>query len=84
MGVTFKETKQRKLKRMLGLRIMNMIGMISWRDDEYGEAKQFIRLVHPLSWAWIVAVMIYGVLAQGIPDTIDDIKHSIKYDTVWF
>jgi hypothetical protein len=84
MGMTFEETKRRKLKRMLGLRIMNMLGMIAWRDDGYGEAKQHLRLVHPLTWIWIVAMALYGILMQGIPETISDISDSLKYDCVWF
>ena len=32
MGMTYEETKQRKLQRMLGLRIMNAVGMISWAE----------------------------------------------------
>jgi hypothetical protein len=86
MGVsmTYEETKRRKLKRMISLRIMNALGMVSWLGDGYGEAKQHLRLIHPLTWAWIVAMGIFGVLAQGIPDTLTDIKHSLKEDTVWF
>jgi hypothetical protein len=69
---------------MLGLRIMNMIGMVAWRKSEYEIAEQKLRLIHPLTWVWIVAMLIYGVLAQGIPETLSDISDSLKYDTVWF
>ena len=82
--MTYEETKQRKLKRMSGLRIMNTLGMIAWADDGYGEAKQFIRLTHPLAWFWIAAMLTYGVFVQGVPDTVRDIRYSLKYDTVWF
>jgi hypothetical protein len=84
MGMTFEETKQRKLKRMVGLRVMNALGMVAWRDDGYGEATQKLRLIHPITWIWIVAMFLYGVLSQGIPETVSDISHSLKYDTVWF
>lgn len=80
--MTYEETKQRKLKRLVGLRIMNWLGMVAWQDDGYGEAKQHLRLIHPLTWFWIAAVCILGIFIQGIPDTISDIKHSLKYDTV--
>jgi hypothetical protein len=84
MGVTFEEMKRRKLKRMLGLRIMNVLGMIAWRKCEYEIAQQKLRLIHPLTWVWIVAMFVYGLLAQGIPETLSDISHSLKYDCVWF
>ena len=85
MGViSYEETKQRKLKRTLGLRIMNALGMVAWQDDGYGEAKQQLRLIHPLTWLWVVVMTAYGIVAQGVPDTISDIHHSLKYDCVWF
>lgn len=85
MGVIpYEETKQRKLKRMLGLRIMNVLGMISWQDDGYGEAKQHLRLIHPLSWVWIVMATAYGIVAQGVPDTVRDMRYSLEHDCVWF
>lgn len=62
---------------------MNALGMVAWRE-EYGEAKQKLRLIHPLTWVWVVSMVIYGVLSQGIPDTIDDLGYSLKHDTVWF
>ena len=83
MGMTYEETKQRKLKRMLGLRIMNAIGMVAWHDVD-GEAKQRLRLIHPLTWVWVVVMAVYGTMLQGIPDTVSDLQHSLKYDTVWF
>jgi hypothetical protein len=33
IDMTFEETKRRKLKRLLGLRIMNALGMVAWRAD---------------------------------------------------
>lgn len=81
--MTFEETKRRKLQRMIVLRIMNALGMVAWHDDGYGEAKQYLRLIHPLAWVWILIAAIYGIFAQGVPETIKDIRDSIKYDTVW-
>jgi hypothetical protein len=81
---TFELAKADKLNRMRGLRIMHSLGMIAWRGDEYGCATQKLRLIHPLTGAWIVAMFVYGVLVQGIPETLSDIGHSLKYDTVWF
>lgn len=84
MGMTYEETKQRKLKRLLGLRIANAIGMVAWRDDSYGEAKQMLRLIHPLTWVWIVIMVIYGTVSQGVPATVRDIRYSLQHDCVWF
>jgi len=84
MTVTYEETKQRKLKRIKGLRVMNALGMVAWRDDGNGEAKQHLRLIHPLSWAWILGVCAFGILFQGIPDTVSDIRHCISNETVLF
>ena len=85
MGITstFEETKKRKLKRLLTLRIFNMLGMVAWLADEYGEANQKFRLVHPLVWVWILFIVVFGMLWQGIPQTFKDIRYSIKHDTVW-
>jgi hypothetical protein len=80
----YEETKQRKLKRLLGLRIANVLGTVAWRDDSYSEAKQLLRLIHPLTWVWIVIMVIYGTVMQGVPATVRDIRYSLKYDTVWF
>lgn len=82
--MTYEETKQRKLKRMISLRIMNAIGMVAWLDDGNGEAKQHLRLIHPLTWVWIVAMGVFGVLAQGIPDTYADVKDIWRHELVWF
>ena len=78
--MTFEESKQRKLKRMLILRIMNALGMVAWQDDGYGEAQQMLRLIHPLAWIWFTFMVIFGIFAQGIPDTYTDLKDI----WVWF
>ncbi len=80
----FEQSKDKKLKRLLGLRVMNAIGMIAWRNDSYGEAAQYLRLVHPLSWVWILIMIIYSVLAQGIPATIGDIAYTVQKESVWW
>jgi hypothetical protein len=86
MGVTmtFEESKQRKLKRMSTLRIMNALGMVAWRDDGYGSAKQMLRMIHPLVWIWFSIMTIFGIFAQGIPDTYADIKDIWGNELVWF
>ena len=63
---------------------MNALGMVAWRDDGYGEAKQHLRLVHPFTLIWINTMLAYGIITQGVPETVRDIKYSLKHDTVWF
>jgi len=84
MGMTFEEYKRRKLKRMLGLRIMNALGMVAWREDAYNDAEQRLRLLHPLSWPWIAILALYSIFAQGVPDTLKELKYAIKNETVGF
>jgi len=80
----YSESKARKLKRMWLLRIFNALGMIAWRKDDYGQAKQHLRMLHPLSWVWFIAVTVFGVFAQGIPETYRDMRDSWRRDMVWF
>jgi hypothetical protein len=82
--MTFEENKRNKLKRMVGLRIMNALGMVAWRKDQNGEANQKLRLVHPFVWIWVSLMIVLGSVMQGIPETLRDIRYSIKHDTVWF
>lgn len=79
----FQDTKRRKLKRMRGLRIMNALGMIAWHEDSYGEAQAKLRLAHPFTLVWMVAVVLFGIAMQGVPETVSDIRYSLKHDTVW-
>jgi hypothetical protein len=80
----FHQTKKDKMDRMPLLRVFNLLGIISWVEDRWGEADQKIRLVHPLSWIWIIVVFLYGVVASGVPSAIEDIKTCLKEETVWF
>ena len=79
--MTFEETKARKLHRKPVLRVFNAIGMVAW-VDEYGEAAQRLRLIHPLSWVWLVVMASYGIVAQGIPETVKDLRYCLKHETV--
>lgn len=82
--MTFEADKRRKLDRMLGLWILNALGMVAWRRSAYGEAEQKIRLLHPLSWVWIVAMFLGGFVLYGVPSTLTDLWQSLKHDTVWW
>lgn len=74
--------KKKKLKSKPFLRILNMLGMVSWKKDEYGDAIQYLRLCHPLSWVWLFVVLIVSVFSQGIPSTIKELKYVFKEETV--
>jgi len=63
---------------------MNCLGMVSWSSDEYDAAKQKLRLVHPLTWLWIVLAFTYAVFYEGVPQAIDDISYSLENETVWY
>ena len=82
--MTFRESKRDKLHRLPVLRIMNALGMVAWRKDQNGEADQKLRLVHPFVWIWVSLMVVLGSVMQGIPETLRDIRYSIKHDTVWF
>lgn len=84
MGVTFEETKRRKLNRMLGLRIMNALGMIAWRADEYGEAKQYLRILHPLSWPWFIGMILFAVVMYGGIEVWQELKTFWRNEWVWW
>ena len=84
MTSSMEKDKAAKLKRLVGLRIMNAIGMIAWHQDSYGGATQMLRLVHPVSWVWISALVLYSVVIQGVPDTVRDLKYIFSKETVWW
>lgn len=80
----FKEDKKDKLKRLIGLRIMNMFGMISWRENKYQGADQKIRLLHPFSWVWLLLVLSFGIIAYGVIEVFKEFKDLWKHETVWW
>jgi hypothetical protein len=81
---SFEHYKAAKLKRMKSLRLMNAVGMVAWRKDADGDAKQHLRLLHPLTWIWIILVVLFSIVMQGIPSTIDDFCSTWKEDTlIW-
>lgn len=82
--MTFEESKRNKLKRLRGLRIMNALGMVAWRPGKYSGADQKLRLVHPLVWVWLAIVVVYGTFSQGIPETVRELRHTLKNTAVWF
>lgn len=79
----FAEDKADKLKRMRGLRIMNALGMVAWREDRYGCAEQRIRMLHPLSWPWVIALILFAVVMHGVIEVAKEIKR-LPEDMVWW
>jgi hypothetical protein len=79
----FEKDKASKLKRILPLRIMNAIGMVAWQEDRYGCAKQKIRMLHPLSWPWIIALVLFAVVMYGVVEVGKELKR-LPEDMVWW
>jgi hypothetical protein len=79
----FAEDKADKLNRLLGLRIMNALGMVAWREDRYGCAEQRIRMLHPLSWPWVIALILFAVVMHGVIEVAKEIKR-LPEDMVWW
>jgi hypothetical protein len=84
MTHTFASDKAAKLKRMPLLRVMNAVGMVAWKEAAYNDAEQKARLLHPLTWLFIVVSFFVHAFMQGVPSTVEDLKGTIKNNTVWF
>lgn len=79
----FEKDRAAKLKRMPMLRIMNAIGMIAWIEDRYGCAAQKLRMLHPLSWPWVIALVLFAVVMHGVIEVWEEIKR-LPEDMVWW
>jgi hypothetical protein len=86
MGLTnsFQQDKADKLNRLIALRIMNTLGMIRWVEDSYGGAQQKIRMLHPLSWVWVIASVIIAIILHGIIEVAEELKSVWRNDCVWW
>ncbi len=80
----FAEDKADNLNRLLGLRIMNALGMIAWQADGYGGASQKLRMLHPLSWPWTMAVVLFAVVAHGVIEVWKELKTLWRDQCVWW
>jgi nicotinamide riboside transporter PnuC len=76
--------KAEKLKRMPLLRVLNALGLFAWKETAYDYAEQKLRLLHPLSWIFIVVTFFVGGFVEGFPGVAKELKQSFKHDTVWF
>jgi len=79
----FELSKADTLKRMPMLRIMNAIGMIAWREDRYGGAEQRLRMLHPLSWPWVIALVLFAVVMHGVIEVWEEIKRLPEDMVCW-
>lgn len=79
----FEQDRADKLQRLKILRFANALGMVAWREDRYGGAQQRLRMLHPLSWPWTVALILVAVLWYGLADTAKEIKR-LPEDMVWW
>lgn len=79
----FEQDRDAKLKRILGLRIINALGMVAWREDQWGCAQQKLRILHPLSWPWILVLVIAAVVMHGVVEVAKEIKR-LPEELVWW
>ena len=79
----FEQDRDAKLKRIIGLRIINALGMIAWRKDQWGCAQQKLRMLHPLSWAWMLALVLLAVVMHGVVEVAKEIKR-LPEEMVWW
>ena len=79
----FEEDKADKLKRLRGLRIMHAIGMVAWREDRYGYAEQKLRMLHPLSWPWMILMILLAVVMHGVIEVWEEVKR-LPEEMVWW
>ena len=80
----FEKSKAAKLKRILSLRIMNAIGMIAWRENRYGGAGQRLRMLHPLSWPWLIALVLLAIVMHGVVEVWQELKTLWRDECVWW
>jgi hypothetical protein len=79
----FEQDRAAKLKRLRGLRIMNATGMIAWREDRYGGAEQKLRMLHPLSWPWLIANIHAAIVMHGVIEVWGEAK-NLRNEMVWW
>lgn len=79
----FEKDKADKLRRLRGLRIMNAIGLVAWREDRYGCAQQKLRMLHPLSWFWTLGLLLLAVVAHGAIEVWSERKRLFE-EMVWW
>lgn len=79
----FEEDRDEKLKRILGLRIINALGMIAWREDQWGCAQQKLRMLHPLSWVWMFVLVLLAVVMHGVVEVAKEIKRLPEEMVLW-
>lgn len=80
---SFEQDRAAKLKRLRGLRIINALGMIAWREDRYGCAEQKLRMLHPLSWPWMIMLVLLAVVMHGAVEVAKEIKR-LPEEMVWW
>lgn len=80
---SFEQDRAAKLKRLRGLRIINALGMIAWREDRYNCAEQKLRMLHPLSWPWMITLVLLAVVMHGVVEVTKEIKR-LPEEMVWW
>lgn len=62
---------------------MNALGMVAWREDSFGYAEQKLRMLHPLSWPWVVVSVLAAVVLHGVIEVGKEIKR-LPEEMVWW
>lgn len=81
---SFEQDKTNKIKQNFALRVVNLLGMVAWREDRYGCAEQYLRVLHPLSWPLIVGSILYFWVMYGTVDLWKGLKGPFFRDVVWW
>ena len=75
-------TKSEIMRRNPVIRVMNILGMLVWKEKLASPAEFNIRRYHPVTWLWVAYIFVIGVFIQGYPETIADLKSSIREDLI--
>jgi hypothetical protein len=84
MTNNFEEDKAGKLERLKVLRLMYYLGMVTFIPDKYGGAEQKLRLLHPLSWFWVVMFLTLYLIAYGVVTLYEEAGSELRNTTVWW
>ena len=79
----FEQDKAAKLKRLLTLRVFNMLGIVASREDRYNCAEQKFRIIRPLTWVFMVGFVLVGSVLEGVPEVIRTLRDS-RDNFVWW
>lgn len=74
----YEYTKAEQLKRNPMLMVLWLLGIIVWEIENGEYNRPFVRRLHPLTWVYALLLFLYGIVMQGFPETLADMKTSIR------